>query len=176
MGKVRNTEAIACILVSKCFNMGIGDLELLEKVGMKVRSSALHELSLKHWEWVLSRANWNAAVIFRRATVLKDAPGVHCESHRDMQLPSENGPFHLFSFQIYLRASHWGALAWDHIERVPGDTYSWLLQAAWSRVLVVLIWLTLFCRGMCLLYLGTYSIMLFLFFGYPNFRKWSCPG
>ena len=108
-GKGQENWSHLMSFVSNCFNMGIGDLELLEKQRMKVRSNIIHDLSLKHWKWVLSRVEWDAAMILRKAMVLKDAPGIHCESHPDRQLPLENRPLLLFC----LPNLTWGPLLGD---------------------------------------------------------------
>lgn len=48
-----------------CFNMGIGDLGLLEKLGMKLRSTLFHYFSLMHWKQTFSSVDWDAAMILR---------------------------------------------------------------------------------------------------------------
>lgn len=118
-GKIRKTEAIWCVLVSSCFNMGIGDLELLKKLGMKVRLIGCYDSSESYGSQKCTRnplriSHW-PAVAFREWTF------------QSLLRPN-------------LRASHWRAQTWNHRERVPWDMYSWLLQAAWNGALVVLTW------------------------------------
>lgn len=49
---------------------------------------------------MLSGDEWYSAVILRKGVILKNAPGIHWESHIDWQLPSENGPVSLSALQI----------------------------------------------------------------------------
>lgn len=88
-----------------CFNMRIGDLGLLEKLGMKLRSTIFYYFSLMRWKQTLSSIDGDAAMILRRALVLKKPPRNHRESHTAWQLPSEKWPFLFYSW-----ISFWGPL------------------------------------------------------------------
>ena len=85
-------------------------MRTIRKVGNKVRSFIIHDLSLKNWKWASSRVDWDGAVILRRAMVLKDPSG----NYTALKLPSENGHFHIFCLPNLLEG-----LSLERVNRKP---------------------------------------------------------